>query len=46
MSRGLRLRLALRPREVLHVDLQWIAVRSVAIDQLARQFHFFVWDLV
>ena len=46
MRRGLRLRLAFHAREMLHVDLERIAIRAVLINQLARQFHLFRWNLV
>ena len=39
-------RLALQPGKVLHVFLQRIAVRLVAENQLARQIHFFLRNLV
>jgi hypothetical protein len=38
---GLRLRLAFHAGEMLHVNLQRIAVGAVLVNQLARQFHFF-----
>ena len=46
MRGGLRLRLAFQAGEMLHVDLQWVAVGAVLVNQLARQFHFFGWNLV
>src|SRR5262249_30210606 len=43
-SRGLCF--GLRASEMVHVDLQWIAVLLVPVNQLARQFDLFLRNLV
>ena len=46
MRGRLRLRLAFHTGEMLHVNLQRIAIRPVLINQLACQLHFFGRNLV